>query len=96
MDEFLYLSARFLENQKKKEKVDLNSFYLLRVVGKGSYAKVVMVKKKSNNKIYAMKILKKEYIKKRKQVSHIKTERQILVNDQNKNILFFFYKRSTK
>ena len=43
MDEFLYLSARLLENQKKKEKVDLNSFYLLRVIGKGSYAKVILV-----------------------------------------------------
>jgi serum/glucocorticoid-regulated kinase 2 len=46
--------------------VDLESFSLLTVVGKGSYAKVVLVRKKDNDKIYAMKILKKAYIEKKK------------------------------
>lgn len=47
----------------------LDNFNMLSVIGKGSYAKVVLVKKKgeNNDKVYAMKILKKKYIEKRKQ-----------------------------
>lgn len=59
--------------------VTLDDFSLLTVIGKGSYAKVVLVKRKGNDKIYAMKILKKKYIEKKKQEAHIKTERDVLV-----------------
>lgn len=47
----------------------LENFNMLSVIGKGSYAKVVLVKKKgqTNDRVYAMKILKKKYIQKRKQ-----------------------------
>ena len=40
------LSKRKIE--KEKEKVDLNSFNTIKIIGKGSYAKVVLVRKKSN------------------------------------------------
>jgi serum/glucocorticoid-regulated kinase 2 len=41
---------------------------MLSVIGKGSYAKVVLVKRKGEDtKAYAMKILKKKYIEKKKQ-----------------------------
>lgn len=58
------------------EKITLDNFVLLTVIGKGSYAKVVLVKKKvitntinhlqDTKEIYAMKILKKKNIEKRK------------------------------
>lgn len=59
----------------------LDKFNMLSVIGKGSYAKVVLVKKKGEDseKVYAMKILKKKYIEKRKQETHVMTERNILV-----------------
>jgi len=50
------------------------------LIGKGSYGKVLLVKKNDDNKIYAMKILKKDQMKKRNQIEHVKTERRILVN----------------
>jgi len=53
---------------------------MLCVIGKGSYAKVVLVKRKDTGEIMALKILKKEMIEKRKQEEHVKTEREILVN----------------
>jgi serum/glucocorticoid-regulated kinase 2 len=61
------------------EAVSMDDFTLLTVIGKGSYAKVVLVKKKSNDKVYAMKILKKKHIEKKKQEAHILTERNVLV-----------------
>ena len=48
------------------------------MVGKGSYGKVLLVKKNDDHKVYAMKILKKKQMIKRNQVEHIKTERRIL------------------
>ena len=41
--------------EKKSKKISLNDFELLKVLGRGSFGKVMLVKK-SNAKIYAMKI----------------------------------------
>jgi serum/glucocorticoid-regulated kinase 2 len=35
---------------------------MISVIGKGGYAKVVLVRKNKNNKIFALKILKKKLI----------------------------------
>ena len=43
-----------------------------------AFGKVILVKYLENNKIYAMKILKKEEIIKRNQAKHTKTERILL------------------
>ena len=67
-------------NHKTDKSVSLEDFYMLCVIGKGSYAKVVLVKRKDTGEIMALKILKKEMIEKRKQEEHVKTEREILVN----------------
>jgi serine/threonine protein kinase len=56
-----------------------DDFYTMSLIGKGSYGKVLLVKKNDDNKIYAMKILKKDQMKKRNQIEHVKTERRILV-----------------
>jgi len=53
---------------------------MISVIGKGSYGKVVLVKKKDNGKMYALKVLKKAEIVKRNQVEHTMAERRILVS----------------
>lgn len=53
---------------------------MISVIGKGSYGKVTLVKKKDNQKLYALKILKKSEIVRRNQVEHTMTERRILEN----------------
>ena len=35
---------------------------MLKVIGKGSYAKVILVRKKTNGRLYALKSMKKKYI----------------------------------
>jgi len=59
-------------------KSSLEDFTLLKVVGKGSFGKVLQVRNRNTGKIYAMKQLKKEHIIKRNQVEHTKTERFVL------------------
>lgn len=40
----------------------LDHFQLLRVIGRGSYAKVLQVEHKKTKRIYAMKVIKKELV----------------------------------
>ncbi len=53
---------------------------MLSVIGKGSYGKVLLVRKKDDGKLYAIKVLKKTELKKRNQVDRTMTERRILVS----------------
>jgi len=59
-------------------KVGVDDFELLKVIGKGSFGKVMLVRKKDDGMIYAMKVLRKEAIIARKQVAHTKAEKSIL------------------
>jgi serine/threonine protein kinase len=67
-----------LDKELKPNKITIEDFLLLKLIGKGSYGKVYLVKKKEDEKIYAMKILKKKEMMLRHQVLHIKTEKRIL------------------
>jgi len=71
-------AAEAPKEEKKKEKVNFESFEPLTVIGKGSFGKVLQVKKKDNGKIYAMKILNKKNIMERNEVDHAKTEKSVL------------------
>ncbi|ULU11090.1 hypothetical protein L3Y34_014945 [Caenorhabditis briggsae] len=64
------------------EKVSMENFALLRVLGKGAYGKVFLVRKvggKDHNTIYAMKVLRKTRVMtKPKTLEHTMAERQVL------------------
>ncbi|EGC35230.1 hypothetical protein DICPUDRAFT_152431 [Dictyostelium purpureum] len=62
----------------KPERITVEDFDLLKVIGKGSFGKVMQVRKKDNNKIYAMKVLNKNNILERKEVDHTRAEKNIL------------------
>ncbi len=55
-----------------------NDFQMLSVIGKGSYGKVLLVRKKACGQLYAIKVLKKSEIQRRNQVERTMTERRIL------------------
>jgi hypothetical protein len=59
-------------------RVDLHDFLLLKVLGKGTFGKVMQVRKKDNGRVYAMKVLNKANVIRRKQVAHTQTERNVL------------------
>lgn len=60
------------------QNVTLQDFQMIQVIGRGSFGKVVLVGHRETKKLYAMKILSKENIVKRKQVEHTRTERRVL------------------
>jgi len=51
-----------IELDSTKGHLLLDNYTMLTVIGKGGYAKVVLVKKNDDGQIYAMKILKKKFI----------------------------------
>ena len=66
-----------MENVDKKLCYD--DFEPLKLLGTGSFGRVLLVRKKNNNKLYAMKILLKSYLKQKHQQEHTKTERDLMV-----------------
>ncbi len=61
-------------------KIGLDDFIVLKVLGRGSFGKVCLVRGRANNKLYALKALRKEALARRNQIKHTKTERNILQN----------------
>ena len=60
-------------------KLTFHDFDKLKVLGKGSFGEVLLVKLKANDKYYAMKILTKKQVKLRHQEVHTKAERDLMV-----------------
>lgn len=56
----------------------LDSFKMVRVIGKGSFGKVFLVRENKTGEMFALKVLRKDNIIKRNQVEHTKTERSVL------------------
>ena len=46
----------------KGQVISINDFDLIRVIGRGSYSKVLMVELKKTRRLYAMKVIKKELV----------------------------------
>mmetsp|Transcript_48049 Transcript_48049/g.135768 ORF Transcript_48049/g.135768 Transcript_48049/m.135768 type:complete len:333 (+) Transcript_48049:82-1080(+) len=71
----------------------LDDFILMKVIGKGSYGKVMLVRHKSETEdsVYAMKMLRKENVIKRNQVEHTKTERNVLEAVSHPFIVTLYY-----
>eukprot|EP01117_Protostelium_nocturnum_P013726 TRINITY_DN5155_c0_g1_i1.p1 TRINITY_DN5155_c0_g1~~TRINITY_DN5155_c0_g1_i1.p1 ORF type:complete len:433 (-),score=175.41 TRINITY_DN5155_c0_g1_i1:61-1359(-) len=61
-----------------KAKVKKEDFDFLRLVGRGGYGKVYQVRKRDNGQIYAMKVLRKDFLIETNNVGYTKMEKDIL------------------
>lgn len=61
-----------------KRKVTLESFEFIKVLGKGTFGKVILCREKAPGRLYAIKILKKEVIIQKDEVAHTQTENRVL------------------
>ena len=77
----LEIGVEFVENQNSK--LSIADFDLLKVVGKGSFGKVMQVRKKDTNRIYALKTIRKAKIISRSEVAHTMAERSVLAQINN-------------
>ena len=66
---------------------DINQFQFIKVIGKGTFGKVILAKNKDDNELYALKCVKKDYIIKTKNLENIKNEKAILEKLDNPFII---------
>ncbi|XP_048456061.1 RAC-alpha serine/threonine-protein kinase-like [Rhincodon typus] len=72
-----------ISRTRPKDKVTMHNFEYLKLLGKGTFGKVILVKEKASGKYYAMKILKKEVIVAKDEVAHTVTENRVLQNSRH-------------
>ncbi|XP_041378090.1 protein kinase C iota type-like isoform X2 [Gigantopelta aegis] len=65
------------------QNIGMDDFVLLRVIGRGSYAKVLQVEHKRTKRIYAMKVIKKELVNDDEDIDWVQTEKHVFETATN-------------
>ena len=71
--------------------ISREDFDEIKLLGRGSFGKVLLVRYKNNGKLYAMKVLKKSVIKRKREEVHTKTERKILEQINHPFIMSLYF-----
>ena len=79
-----------------KAKVSFQDFELVKVLGRGTFGKVVLCREKSSSTLYAIKILKKEVIINKGEVEHTMTENRVLQTTKHPFIIGLKYSFTTE
>merc|ERR1719433_1488061 len=81
MAKHLALETKYAKEGRKKYKI--TDFDCVKTIGRGAFGEVRVVRKKEDNKVYALKMMKKSEMIAKKQVSHIRAERNLLAAADN-------------
>lgn len=76
-----------MDGIKISQGLSLQDFDLLRVIGRGSYAKVLLVRLKKNDQTYAMKVVKKELVHDEEDIDWVQTEKHVFEQASNNPFL---------
>ncbi|NXM33473.1 AKT2 kinase, partial [Oxyruncus cristatus] len=68
---------------KSRPKATMNDFDYLKLLGKGTFGKVILVREKASGRYYAMKILRKDVVIAKDEVAHTVTESRVLQNTRH-------------
>ncbi|NXR36089.1 AKT2 kinase, partial [Zosterops hypoxanthus] len=81
---------------KGRAKATMSDFDYLKLLGKGTFGKVILVREKASGRYYAMKILRKEVIIAKDEVAHTVTESRVLQNSRHPFLTALKYAFQTK
>ncbi|CBY23952.1 unnamed protein product [Oikopleura dioica] len=74
-----------------RRKMNIDQFTTVKQLGKGAFGTVSLVRKKDTGAYYALKMLNKKEVVQRKQIAHVKAERDILKEADNDWIVKLYY-----
>ncbi|XP_067126460.1 RAC serine/threonine-protein kinase [Centruroides vittatus] len=77
------------------KKITLDNFEFLKVLGKGTFGKVILCREKATGQLYAIKVLKKEVIIAKDEVAHTLTENRVLRNTKHPFLISLKYSFQT-
>ncbi|XP_072285484.1 myotonin-protein kinase isoform X3 [Pyxicephalus adspersus] len=77
--DFLHWAEPFVQHIRA-QRMKRSDFDIIKVIGRGAFSEVAVVRKKSNSQVYAMKIMNKWDLLKRSDVACYREEREVLVN----------------
>lgn len=86
-----YTIQKMSSSKIEQKKFTLDNFVMVSVIGQGTYAKVFLVKHKTTDKLYALKVLKKKKFMNPKNLKHILRERKVLISLKNHPFLISFH-----
>ncbi|XP_040181830.1 protein kinase C zeta type isoform X1 [Rana temporaria] len=76
-----------MDGIKISQGLGLQDFDLIRVIGRGSYAKVLLVRLKKNDQVFAMKVVKKELVHDEEDIDWVQTEKHVFEQASNNPFL---------
>merc|ERR1719210_580792 len=74
-----------------KKRYNLNDFHSVKIIGRGAFGEVRVVKDKITHEVFALKVMTKTHLMKSNQIQHIKAEREILASADNSWIVKMNY-----
>ncbi|XP_067420934.1 serine/threonine-protein kinase MRCK alpha isoform X2 [Emydura macquarii macquarii] len=83
--------AKSFTSKVKQMRLHKEDFEILKVIGRGAFGEVAVVKLKNADKVFAMKILNKWEMLKRAETACFREERDVLVNGDNQWITTLHY-----
>jgi novel protein kinase C epsilon type len=63
----------------QKKKMSLDDFHFVSVLGKGNFGKVMLAEEKTTGNLFAIKVLKKDFIIENDEVESIKSEKRVFI-----------------
>ncbi|XP_035177985.1 serine/threonine-protein kinase MRCK alpha isoform X5 [Oxyura jamaicensis] len=91
MVDIFLVSAKPFTSKVKQMRLHKEDFEILKVIGRGAFGEVAVVKLKNADKVFAMKILNKWEMLKRAETACFREERDVLVNGDNQWITTLHY-----
>eukprot|EP01084_Bolivina_argentea_P142977 251150_1 len=90
--EYVLNESYSLRNERaNKLKTFPSDFKIIKIIGKGAFGEVRIVRHKHNNKIFAMKTMLKKMMIAKDQLGHIVAERDIMVDSNNPYLVTLYY-----
>lgn len=90
----IFAEAKEEENRRLRDmrrKMYLSDFEVLKIIGRGAFGEVRLVKYKTTGEVFAMKIMLKQHLKKKDQEKSIRAERDVLTMLDKRWIVDLYY-----